>query len=496
MKTFLSKIAQLDSICDVTLLSSRGEPLFTFQKNSGDAAEGRTAAAWPEIIAGLGNPATADLLFAEGRYYLQKTAIGYLIVGMLDDSPLNKVRLACSTVSGKLSDTVLRKQTLLKLLTDVDDQLKPHVIKELMPLADRDMVRVLLGLLKQHGQFQPRARERLLLCICQALGYCSAPEAIAPLQAFAAAESGRISPYLATAIRIAVQQLEQQARQAPPAVPVTPQPSPAPPRQKKAEELKTRPAPQLPQAPPSVPEAQQIREFLQNNRKKEALDLILATITTRARNRDFGNAEKLRNWLMEIDAMAVTEIIRAAEIIEEERKAAISKEHLQTWQKLVEAISAEAFSALYHAFARQSYEAGAMIVDQGDLQPTLFFINSGKVQVLLNCDGRTEPVATLEAGNVFGVDTCFEMSVWTFSVKSLGTELFQLSHATFVKIAEQYPALESKLLAFAGRPVLSKAFFHRTRKTRRRHERKAATNRVAIVLLDDTGNETDKGAKR
>lgn len=142
MNSFLSKIFQLDAICEVTLLSTQGEILQSYRKTPPSAPIDTTPPGWNELIAGLGRPRTADFLFARGRYFLQQTPIGYLIVGMRDDSSLNKVKIACGAVRQKLTDPAIRRQTLLKLLVDVDDTAKPRVIKELGVLADRDVARV------------------------------------------------------------------------------------------------------------------------------------------------------------------------------------------------------------------------------------------------------------------------------------------------------------------------------------------------------------------
>jgi len=215
MKTFLTKIAQLGSIIDVTLLSNRGELLFVYLNSPQKSAGKDFEIHWNEIITNLNMPKTADFIFTKGRYYLHQTPIGYLIVGMQNDSNLNKVRIACTAVSKKLRDVSICKQTLLKLLTDSDDRLKPHVIKELVPLADRSVALTLLGLLKKRDQFTPDTRDRLLLFICQALGYCNALEAIEPLQVFLATENGKLVQNVVNAAQIAIQQVKESQAQVP-----------------------------------------------------------------------------------------------------------------------------------------------------------------------------------------------------------------------------------------------------------------------------------------
>lgn len=495
MNTFLIKISQLDSICDVILLSSRGEPLFLAKNNVRSLYYNNILSLWNNIIAKLGRPLNAEFLFTRGRYYLQQTDIGYLIIGMRNESDLNKLKIACTSVKEKLANATLRKQTLLKMLMDVDDEIKPHVIKELMSMADRDVAHSLIVLLKKYDQLQPKSRDRLLLIICQALGYCSTYEAIEALESFLTvytAETTSVTPAIENAVRISVQQLAQSK---PPAVFVQQHavPPQSPHREKKKQ---TKPAhPKKIFITPDFPEAQQILKLLQHDRQAEAISTILQLITTSSHNKEFQKAEKLRDWLIDIDSMALAEIIRAAEIIEDEKKASISKQHLSTWKELINAISAESFSALYHAFTVQKYADGECIVNQGDIQSTLFLVNSGKVQLHAVCQGKHEAIKILEAGDIFGAETFFEVSVWTIAAKSLGAELFKLPYSPFNKLKENYPALEAKLLEHCGQFQSPKMFFNRTRKTRRLHERKKSSNRVTLTLLDDAGKETGKSAK-
>lgn len=501
MNTFLQKISQLTSVCDVTLLSSNGEVIFLSQKYTTPVCTTKKPQIWNTLIAKFNHPETAEFIFAKGRYYLQQTDIGYLIIGMQNDSELNKLKIACTNVKEKLSNAPIRKQTLLKMLREVDDEYKPHIIKELMATPDGDVAKTLLFLLKNHIQETPVSESRLLTMICQALGHCSSYEALSTLTAFlatCASASTPISPTLEQAIRISIQQLkqsnvtvnvtEQPATQQSAQQPARPETSPSPYEQQAAKAKRT-------PVTPNFPECQEVTALLRQNKKDQALSTLLELITTSAKKRNFQKAEELRDWLIEIDAMALNQIIRSADIIEEEKKASISKQHLGTWKQLIHAVSAEAFSAIFHSSSLRKYGNGDEIVKQGDIQSTLYFVNSGKVLIHAKFKERSESITTLEEGSVFGVDTFFEVSVWTVSAKSLGAELIELPYSPFSKLRENYPALEAKLQDYCKQFQSTKRFFDRTRKNRRKYPRKAGSNRVTFVPLNDNGSESGKNAK-
>lgn len=499
MNIFLSKISQLDTICDVILLSTRGELLFLYQEENTPLSPHKNIAGWNDLITSFARPQTAEFIFARGRYYLQLTDLGYLIFGMRDESHLNKLKIACKNVRIKLSDRQTRKRTLLKMLTEADELLKPHIIKELMSLADREVGQALIALLQQHAHFQSKSKERLLLIICQALGYCAnRDEAISALNTFiATATTGptghcRLHPDIEIAARMTIQQLEQNT------------PAPVQPLQ----QSRRPPPPPSPESPPppdrlttagcpvaDLPESGQIAALLQQNSKAEAITMILKAITVYARSRQFTVAEQLREWLIEIDSMAIGEIIGAAEIIEEEKKALITQEHLRVWKKLIAAISVEAFSALYHACTTRRYAHGESVLLQGDFSSTLFLVNRGKVQLHALCQDRNESLKVVGQGEIFGADTFFEASVSTVGARSLDAEVLLLPLASFLKIKESHPALEARLLAFCRQLQVPRTHFSRSQKSRRRHERKPAACRAALILLDDRGKDTATGAR-
>ena len=69
----------------------------------------------------------------------------------------------------------------------------------------------------------------------------------------------------------------------------------------------------------------------------------------------FVQAQKLREWLIEIDSTAVGQILRASEIIEQEKVAAIDKGHLEIWSELYDILTTDEFSAVYYALKHKEF---------------------------------------------------------------------------------------------------------------------------------------------
>jgi CRP-like cAMP-binding protein len=494
MISFLGKILQLNSIHDVFLLSLHGDLLFYKKQSAPDVVDMKKSAYWNEIVTTLNKPQKAEFSFDKGYYYLHCLPIGYLIVGMHDVAGLVKIKAACIDVQQKISSPDVCKKVLLEMLLSADEIMKPQVIKALTPYADIDVARVLLSLLKEEEQFKSQAKNNLLLFICQALGYCSSHEAIQSLNNLLISHKKGGTKYnIATvnAAQLSLKQLEQSVDMAPPKVLAA---------KVEQSERENTPGPLTTDTSKviigsDIPERKQINDLLSNGQKSKAITVVMQQLEISAEQKQFERAERLRELLIQIDSMALMEIIRAAEIIEDAKKSSIGKDHYVIWQQLTEILTQEEFVSLYHAMSQQYYPNGEIIAKQGQSLPTLFFINSGQVQLYAVSQDGEVPLRVIRKGEIIGAETFFEASVWTVNAKSLGAELSLLSLQKFRDLSAQYAGIDSKLSDYCARFQSAGSLFKKTRKSTRRFDRKKTSGRVTYLLLDNEGEEISVGAK-
>ena len=494
MIRFLSKISQLTSIHDVILLSLQGDLLFYIKQRTPDVVDMKKSAYWNEIVTTLNKPNKAEFNFDKGYYYLHCLPIGYVIVGMHDVASLVKIKAACIDVQQKISSPGICKKILLEMLLSADDMEKPMIIKALTPYADIDVARVLISLLKDEEQFKSQAKNNLLLFICQALGYCSAHEAIRPLKNLLVSHKKREKIQNIATVKAAQLSLKQLAQ----SVDMV-QPKMLAAKVEQSERENT-PGPLTTGTSKVIidsdlPERKQINDLLSNGQKSEAIAVVIQQIEISAEQKLFGRAERLRELLIQIDSMALMEIIRAAEIIEDAKKASIGKDHYVIWQQLTEILTQEEFVSLYHAMSQQYYPNGEIIAKQGQSLPTLFFINSGQVQLYAVSQDGDVPLKVVRKGEIIGAETFFEASVWTVNAKSLGAELSLLSLQKFKDLSTQYAGIDSKLSDYCARFQSAGTLFKKTKKSTRRFDRKKTSGRVTYLLLDNEGKEISVGAK-
>ena len=245
-----------------------------------------------------------------------------------------------------------------------------------------------------------------------------------------------------------------------------------------------------------LPEEQTVRALLSQGKVDSAKKLVLELIGRTARLRKFTQAEQLREWLIEIDPMALSEIIRTAEIIEEEKRVAIDKGHLEVWASLYDVLTMDEFSTLYHCLEHRRYDNEELIVNQGALQTSLFFINSGKVKLFYREEGSDVLVKTMIRGEILGAGAFFDASVWTISAASLGvSEISALHFENLERWKEDFPALESKLNDFCRNFERVDKFFKASDKDRRKDRRTKVSGRLTAILLNSEGKNTGVSTK-
>lgn len=501
MNTFLTKISQLPSIQKVLFLSSQGEVLFSDAgKDEGEAD--RQVSLWQAIIGALRSPIEAELFFEHGGYYLHYTEVGYIIIGMNGFGHLPNLKAACAQLQAKLSDPTICKKVLLRMLQDAEEAMKPQFVLALLPYADKEIAEKLIALLGQSPPPNVHVGIKLLGNICQVLGRCRSSAALRALQKIVQAhDSGRtvLNDELKTAVQVAIAQLELVL---PPATGTAASdqdlnggyelPSVQP---KDRSPRSSSPAAEKNHAAPQVPQELKIKDLLQRGKKGEAISLMLEQIEVCSQKKQFDMAEQLREWLIQVDSTSLREIIRAAEIIEEQKNASITDEYRAVWSKLAGELSMDEFSSLYHALVHKQYQNGDIVVEQGQFISTLFFVNSGRVQLFSAGHGGEYVLKTIETGEIFGAETFFDISIWTMSARSLGADISLLSWDRLLKLKENTPALRTKLMDYCSRYKLKYLSFDKVGTTRRRFERVKVSGNVAVSLSQKMGEESFFGTK-
>jgi CRP/FNR family transcriptional regulator, cyclic AMP receptor protein len=240
----------------------------------------------------------------------------------------------------------------------------------------------------------------------------------------------------------------------------------------------------------------QVEVLIAKNQKDDALQLLFDLIVKQAQAGNFKKAETLRTRLIEIDEMALNQIIKAAEVIEAEKTSAIDPEHLKRWAELYNQLTVEETNALYHSLEEINCPPEGIICQQGKPQTHLYFLESGEVELAFHTPEQSNPLARIEGGSLFGYDTFFIISVNTLTSTAQGEVVLKgLPQAKRNELTAAFPGLVSKLEDFCLRLKQPVAWLKAEALDRRTPERMKEQRKMQIQLIDKAREPVGKAIR-
>ena len=392
-----------------------------------------------------------------------------------------------------------RREAMLKCLDNCSEIMYPQAVKALLPYSDKEIALRLCALLEDQKNFSGKVREPLIEVVLKVLARSGSEDARRGILKFVDSKKVKPNDKLSDQVwknaEVSLRQLEEVLG---PEINGTRQDriretgQEESPRVRGVKKVQEKPDPSVPKKDFSrLEKSEKVVSFLEQDDKDGARGLLMELVEQKAGAGKFSEAEAYRAWIMEIDPMALTDIIRAAEIIEEEKIASVDNSHAETWAELYEVLSTEEFAVLYHAMKRKTYQSEETIVVQGAMQSCLYFISRGKVKIHYKDRRGDALVKVAVKGEILGAETVFDASVWTVSATCMATtEVMILKLRELAKWRDDYPSLESKLSDFCMKSESLKQFFKASGKDRRHAKRHKIAGRTTNVLLDSKGGDT------
>jgi CRP-like cAMP-binding protein len=231
-----------------------------------------------------------------------------------------------------------------------------------------------------------------------------------------------------------------------------------------------------------------IDRYLEENNREAAVQLLVELIFQNARERDFDRAEYLRDKLLEVDSMAVNEIVKTGEVIEAEKSDAIDKDHLDIWADFYEDLTPEEINALFYSMKCVKHPANHMIYKQGEKQSCLHFINKGRLKMFYRHAEKASLLKTLGPGDVFGEDTFFfsEAFCSTSVITDSPVKLYVLLKDQLDQLYVRSPGLESKLNGYCSSLESVADLIKAKNLERRIDNRLNLPGKIFVQLIDDT----------
>lgn len=189
-----------------------------------------------------------------------------------------------------------------------------------------------------------------------------------------------------------------------------------------------------------------LKEFLQDAHKDKAVALLCRMAIGSAIQKDFTRAEKLRDRLYELDSMALTEILRVNEYIENEKEKVLSPDRKKLWAKIVRELSPNEANSFFMALRDVHLESDTPVLKQGEANSRLFFVEKGMLKLTHDNGEKEQLIHKIGVGEIIGEETFFSVNVCTINATTLGsTHLSYLDQAQMTQLKKNHPFIEGGL---------------------------------------------------
>ena len=237
-----------------------------------------------------------------------------------------------------------------------------------------------------------------------------------------------------------------------------------------------------------------VDKYLQENNNQAAVLLLAELIGKYAKEHNFDRAESLRDRLIEVDSMAVNEIVKTGEVIETEKSNAIDKDHLTIWADFYESLTTEEINYLFYAMKSEKHPADHMIYQQGEKSSRLYFIDQGRLKMFFRQEDKAILLKTLEPGDIFGEETFFFSDAFctTSVITDTPAKLYVLLKDDLDKLKLKTPGLKSKIKDYCLSLESVADLLKSNDLERRADKRLTLPGKILVQMLSDSGQPVVK----
>ncbi|WDP92065.1 MAG: cyclic nucleotide-binding domain-containing protein [Desulfobacter sp.] len=234
-----------------------------------------------------------------------------------------------------------------------------------------------------------------------------------------------------------------------------------------------------------------LEELIAQNKKEEAVRLLYQMVVHCAKSKAFQKAEDYRARIMDIDSMALSQIVGAAEIIESEKTKSIDLEHRNVWHDLYGDMTDEEANDLYFSLKKIKLPSGKVILQQGRVNNRLFLIDSGMLRIICTQGKKEIFLKKVVKGEPVGQKCFFDITYATVTAITDGpVAMHYLERDAFNRIVEKHPGIDARIETICG--GLSKTNVNDILKQkaadRRCFKRYPASGRISFNLLNADGH--------
>jgi len=221
---------------------------------------------------------------------------------------------------------------------------------------------------------------------------------------------------------------------------------------------------------------------------KQMYDLVLEW----AKKKDFIKAMQWRDKIIELDSMALAEILGSDEVIELEKANTIDFFHQKVWNNLYGGLTQDEGNALYLKLKLREYPPGKILIKQGTINNTLFFVDGGQLKNFFTQGGKEIFLNDIGQGNTAGQDTFFDHATCTSTIVTTSpVKLMFLKRPDLQEIENHFAGITQKIKLFCiGRETSNyQTLLKNKNLERRQNERHKLAGKIAVQIFDKEKNQ-------
>jgi CRP-like cAMP-binding protein len=227
-----------------------------------------------------------------------------------------------------------------------------------------------------------------------------------------------------------------------------------------------------------------INKYIENDENEKAVDLLYKLALQSAKKKDFVNAEAYRDRLYEVDSMALARIVEVNEVIEAEKRKALTPDIRRMWSPFFQGLTSEEAGSFFFALKEQHIEGDQVVLKQGHTNDRLYLVHQGNLKVVYQDKDKELLIQRLGSGDIFGEDTFFSVNVCTATIKTLSAvRMSYLERKTLENLTSALEFLESNLKKVCCSGATMFDMMHKRGIDRRSYRRINLQTKVTVQLL-------------